>query len=93
MYTTEEMIEKIVAAVAGTGPASRQSYFLRESLRHLVRIAQCERESDIKRCVALSLGETGNANARRISKAATRKLLTTLKSSQGRLDFQPRISG
>jgi hypothetical protein len=93
MRATEEMIEKIVLAVVGTSEATRQRHFLRESLRHLVRLAQIEKEADVKRCVALSLGTPGPTNVRRVSKVATRKLLSTLNSKQGRLDFQPKIHG
>jgi hypothetical protein len=91
MRTTEEMIEKIIAAVIGPSPASKERYFLRESLRHLVRLGQLEKEADMKRCVALSLGTAARSNARRISKVATRKILSTLNSRQSRLDFQAKI--
>jgi hypothetical protein len=93
MRATEEMIEKIVITVVGTSAAARQSHFLRESLRHLVRLAQLEKEADVKRCVALSLGMAEPTNVRRVSKVVTRKLLTTLNSKQGRLDFQSKIHG
>jgi hypothetical protein len=90
---TEEMIEKIIVAIVGPGQAPKQTYFLRESLRHLVRLAQLEKEADVKRCVALSMGTQENITARKTSRAVTRKLLTTLNSKQGRLDLQSKVTG
>jgi hypothetical protein len=93
MRKTEEMIEKIVAAIVGPSPAPKQTYFLRESLRHLVRLAQLEKEADVKRCVALSVGAQENITVRKTSRAVTRKILTTLNSKQGRLDLQSKVTG
>jgi hypothetical protein len=93
MRTTEEMIEKIVAAVIGPNQAPKQSHFLRESLRHLIRVAQLEKEADVKRCVALSVGMHGNTNPNKASKIITRKILTAANSKQARLNFQAKTSG
>jgi hypothetical protein len=90
---TEEMIEKIIVAVLGPGPTTRQSHYLRESLRHLVRMAQIEREADVKRCVALSIGMSQKPSAKKVNKAMTRKILTTFNSRQRRLDFQSDTPG
>ena len=93
MQSTDAMIENIIVAIAGPNPSSRQIYFLRETLRQLVRLSKLEIEADMKRCVTLSVGTPGSNNARRVSKVVTRKILATLGSRQGRLDFQAKVSG
>jgi hypothetical protein len=90
---TEQMIEKIVAAVIGPVPAPRQAYYLREALHHLVRLAQCEQALDAKRCSALASEVPSKSEAQRKSRAAARKLMTDLRSRQERLNFETKLAG
>lgn len=85
--TTEKVIEEIVGTVMGPTHSRRQTHYLRESLRHLVRVAKSEQRYDVERCVALSVGLPA-ANDARKQKAVTRKFLATFLSRQGRLNFQ-----
>lgn len=91
MYKTDEMIEKIIVAVAGPLPPPQQAYYLRQSLRHLVRLAQLEKAADVKRCVALATGTPVSADIKKRSRATTRKLFNQLRSRQGCLNFESNV--
>jgi hypothetical protein len=89
--TTDEMIDEIVGAIIGPTISRKQAYYLRESLRHLIRLAKLEQSCDVKRCVALSVGAPA-ANDARQHKTAARKFLETFVSRQGRLNFESQVS-
>lgn len=87
METSEIMIEQIIESVAGPISSDRQKYYLRESLRLLVRAAKSEQARDVNRCVALAIGVPAIAGTRR-SKTVTRQFMASLVLGQGKLDFE-----
>lgn len=87
METTELMIEQIIGAVAGPVSSRKQTHYLRESLRHLVRAAKSEQARDVKRCVALSIGLHA-VNGTGKTRKANRQFIDMLRSGQGSLNFE-----
>lgn len=79
MRTTDQLIDHLVTAMAGQNAAGRQAYFIRESLYHLVRMAQSEYAADIKRSVALAVAPAVPAEGRRRSRLGLKKVLVTPK--------------
>jgi hypothetical protein len=88
--TTEEMIEDIVDAIAGPTHSEKQAHYLRESLRHLVRLAKSEQAQDARRCVALAIGLPTVHEARQ-HRPSARKFLATFLSRQVRLNFETEV--
>jgi hypothetical protein len=82
MYTTNQEIEKIVEASIGTYPTAREAYFMRESLRNLVRLANAELLFEMRRSVALATGTAKTAQRKRRSRTKR-----TSRSLQLRLDL------
>lgn len=89
MESTEKMIKEIVASVIEPRRQNiRQSYYLRESLRALVRSAQAELVTDIRRSVELAVGLPISAADKRKAKAECKKLLISCQSRQNQLKFE-----
>lgn len=88
MESTEKMIEEIVASVVEPGKKNiRRSYYLKESLHALVRLAQVEQMTDMRQSVNLAAGLTISASDRRKGKAECKKLISMCQSKQNQLRF------
>ena len=91
METTEKMIDEMVKAIAGPGSSRRQTFYLRECLRQLVRLAKLEQGFDVKRSVAIAIGTPPITDSRK-NKATIRNILAEYGSKQRRLDFEANVS-
>lgn len=87
MQTTDQMIENMIVAIVGPLGSARQTYYLRTSLQLLMRTAKAEYAAEMKRSVALAVGDATTPEGKRKSRVVARKLLATLQSKQARLDF------
>jgi hypothetical protein len=56
-YSTDTVIEEMVAAVYGNTVSERQKHLYRETLRALVRLAKAEQMKDMRRDVLKVTGE------------------------------------
>ena len=88
MQTTDQMIEEMIIAILGQLRSAKQTYYLRNSLQLLTRMAKAEYAVEMKQSVALAVGPAMTAQGKRKSRVVARKLLATLQSKQARLDFE-----
>ena len=88
MQGTEKMIEEVVAAMGGESLSARQKYYLKETLRALVRMAKAEHAYDTARSVQTAVGRASNISEKRECNRITKQLMNRLQSRQFALNFE-----
>jgi len=87
MHTCEQIIEEIIESMVGADTTTQQSYFIREMLRSLVRMARVEYADELKKAVfLLQSNPYSDFSAEESSERMTKKLLKDLQSRPSRSD-------